>query len=223
MLDTPIIVSDEKYAGFDDYIYHNGIIERVTYRDCVTEMYSIYPNGRTPMCQHRDSKLWDKIIAGLPELPQIDFSALSEEDCNRIGFIDVEKLAVKESIKDKAEALIYNQLSESPKEDNDFCAEISKDFWVSGFQAAQKLNEKKFSLKELEWAFMRGALINQRTHNGETLSFSEERNKDIQSLHQPKIFDIEVEMDFVHTDHVLGGFEYFPKITNNRVKITKIL
>lgn len=45
----------------------------------------------------------------------------------------------------------------------------------------------------------------------------------IKSLSQPKVFDVEVEMDFAHTDHVPGGFEYFPAITNNQIKITRIL
>ena len=36
-----------------------------------------------------------KIIAGIPELPSIDFSLLSEEDCKTIGFVDIEKLATR--------------------------------------------------------------------------------------------------------------------------------
>ena len=34
---------------------------------------------------------------------------------------------------------------------------------------------------------------------------------------------VELEMDFVHTDHVEGGFDYFPKLTNDKVKILKLL
>lgn len=38
---------------------------------------------------------WRKIVAGIPDLPSIDFSSLSEEDCKKIGWVDVEKLALK--------------------------------------------------------------------------------------------------------------------------------
>ena len=118
MLPQPILVSDEKYndGNFVLLPYSYDIVK------CV--------NGTTFI---EGSK---KIIAGIPELPSIDFSGLSEEDCKKIGWVDVEKIA-----------------------------------------------------NEYYGAY----------------------------------FDVEVEMDFAHTDHVVGGFEYFPKITNNQIKITKAL
>lgn len=54
---------------------------------------------------------------------------------------------------------------------------------IDMFKAHKELvKDKLFTLEDLEWAFMRGALINQRTHNGEQFSFSQERNKDIRFL-----------------------------------------
>jgi hypothetical protein len=141
---------------------------------------------------------------------QIDFSALKEEEQKEIGWFDVEKLA-KESIGNK-----YFQ-DEIP----DAIADYKK-----GFQKSQELlSDRRFTLEELEWAFMRGALINQRSHNGEILSFTTERNKDIQSLSQKSWkVEVEVEKETLYTD---DGLDYkgnlIPKLTNDKIKILKLV
>lgn len=80
MLPQPILVSDEEIKDGDSLYYATT---NVILKNYVSE---------TP--RRKDDY---KIIAGIPELPSIDFSALSEEDCKKIGWVDIEKLADKYS------------------------------------------------------------------------------------------------------------------------------
>lgn len=75
-------------------------------------------DNRIGLSENNQSK---KIIAGIKDLPSIDFSLLSEEDCKKIGWVDVEKLC--------------------PCIGNDFRFE-----WISGFKIAQFLNDKLFRM-----------------------------------------------------------------------------
>lgn len=74
LLDTPIIVSDEKIEEKDLICFvdleNNFVIE---------------------VCKNTDNYNIDtkKVIAGLPKLPQIDFNGFEEQ----LGIVDVEKLA----------------------------------------------------------------------------------------------------------------------------------
>ncbi len=159
-----------------------------------------------------------KVIA---QQDQIDFSALSEEEQKEIGWFNVEKL--------------YNQYfpkleqSEERKSGEKVGFEIGCDI-MQGL-----ISDRMFTLEELEWAFMRGALINQRSHRNEELSFTTERNKDIQSLSQ-KSWDVELEMEYPELCCVSkegkrlsnkGCMERNhceqPKCTNGKVKIIKLL
>lgn len=228
MLETPIIVSDETPEVEDivflgnSYNYISKVINMIggSLRDVVLEkMPEQRKNGTL------DYREMSKIIAGISKLPSINFHNLSEEDWKRIGLIDVKKLAEKETIKSKASAWIYNQLSESPSEDNEFCAQTAEDFWVDGFKAAQQLNEKKFSLEDMAnlWQYIvDGAKQLMLSGTTEVSSFENY----IQLLQQPKIFDIEVEMEEAEEyDIVYGHKDKFPRplITNSQIKITKIL
>ena len=126
-----------------------------------------------------------KVIA---QQDQINFSALSEEEQKEIGYFDVEKFALDSSGFLEGENYASYKLGV-----------------LNGFQKAQELlSDRRFTLEEIEWSFMRGTLINQRSHKGEKLSFSKERDKDIQSLSKPKSWKID------------GLWE------NNKFKITKI-
>lgn len=81
LTDKFILVSDEKIKEGDWYWTP---IKR-SIEQCIRKLL-IIKDGENDKEQF-------KIIAGIPELPSIDFSLLSEEDCKRIGWIDVEKLA----------------------------------------------------------------------------------------------------------------------------------
>lgn len=184
-----ILISDEDIK-YDDYFFDNN-------------------NGLTGQYfqGHMDFTFCNKIIAGIPELPLIDFSLLKEADCKRIGWVDVEKLALN---------------------DNAFYA-YGGDYdtfevgYKAGFKTAQSLNDKMVSLETILSDFYVYAT------DGEVCKH--EVIKDyIQSLQQTS-WDVEVEMD---TDIVKVNEntsyqpcpifdKLLPKITNNLIKVTKIL
>lgn len=169
-----------------------------------------------PHYQSNDKKLF-KIIAGIHGLPSIDFSALSEEDCKKIGWVDVEKLAMKECVCGTGD-----------------CSHVKS--YIRGFKAAQALNEKKFSGEDVRKAIeMAREIIDGKevfelegilgltevcTHNCSVHSV----DKIIQSLSQPKVFDVEVEMEAYKVNGMSDeASSWRPKITNNSIKVTKVL
>lgn len=135
-----------------------------------------------------------KIIAGIPELPLIDFSALSKEDCKKIGWVDVEKLANDYAIATKSPNRTAHKFG-----------------FIEGFKTAQSLNEKKFSEEGILKAIAEAQYFSDIIH----------------ILRKPKIIDVEVEMEDLNdydddeTDGLLPILR--PKITNNSIKIIKIL
>lgn len=207
MLNTPIIVSDEEIKEGSKYL---------------DELFQISIAFKNRAGFYKDSK---KIIAGLPELPSIDFNEFEEQ----LGIVDVEKLIpTKYCIPHK------HYISEDDK----ICYGAG---FIDGFQAAQKLNEKKFSLEDMAnlWQFIvDGAKQLMLSGITEVSSFEDY----IKSLQQPKVFNIEVEMEAVRMEcnesrciipcacyHQgkptlceSGNTIWEPKITNNRIKITKI-
>jgi hypothetical protein len=155
----------------------------------------------------------ERQVKVISQQDQIDFSALTEEQQKEIGYFDVVNFSQKH--KDL-------QL----KSGKDLSHSISSMYgFMDGFKTAQELlSDRRFTLEELEWAFMRGALINQRSHNGEILSFTTERTKDIQSLSQKSWkVELEVEKETLYTD---DGLDYkgnlIPKLTNGKIKILKL-
>lgn len=201
MLPQPILVSDDKIKDLNSHVYYldlegNSVIEKVNNIENYT------PNTK-------------KIIAGIPELPSIDFSALSEEDCNKIEWVDVEKLATN---------YVLNETDNTLKL-------VSKYSFKDGFKAAQSLNEKKFIEEDLRKAMEYG-MYKMKYH-------TEKAHQDfIQSLSQPKVFDVEVEMEEIclickcqpaqsgcaYAGCGAAGSEIQPKITsNNSIKVIKVL
>ena len=187
MLPQPILVSDEEIKDGDSLYYATT---NVILKNYVSE---------TP--RRKDDY---KIIAGIPELPSIDFSALSEEDCKKIGWVDIEKLADK-----------YSNFERASK-----WGDIVRNAYKEGFKTAQSLNEKKFSEEQIRYLV---SSVTEFMSHHEPEEFDGWFEEKLKILSQPKVFDVEVEVDFVHTDHVIGGFEYFPKVTKNQIKITKII
>lgn len=214
MLDTPIIVSDEKLKVFDNFFFQ------------IDDIYDILKvESEFHLDRIKDIKENFKIIAGLPELPQIDFNEFEEH----LGVVDVEKLSIEHCKPD------YDKFGGELEY-------VERQYWIRGFQAAQKLNEKKFSLEDMAnlWQFIvDGAKQLMLSGTTEVSSF----NDYVKSLQQPKVFDIEVEMESVRMEcnesrciipcacyHQgkptlceSGNTIWEPKITNNRIKITKIL
>ena len=203
MLPQPILVSYEEKT-IDDTVF--------SFSD--NNFFKLY-NDRYPESQIEElnqSKNYKKIIAGIPELPSIDFSALSEEDCKKIGWVDSEKLAVKECVCDTGD-----------------CVHVKS--YIKGFKAAQSLNEKKFSEEDVIDAIKK-ARLNQEFPS----TYEQWDNKSIiKSLSQPKVFDCLVEMeDAPNMDYKpsFGGAQdgpynpmYIPspKIANNSIKVLRVL
>ncbi len=149
-----------------------------------------------------------KIIASTnPEhnLPSIDYNGLEE----KLGIIDVEKLAEDYS------GSFYHQ-----------------DSFKEGFNKAQELNDKKFSLEEMieaiEYAHNSGRRLELNAVEN-NFSLADYKQKLIQSLQQPTPIEIEVEMgqgtEYIHTypdSHIVpnGSCKLIPRITNNKIKIT---
>ncbi len=152
-----------------------------------------------------DSK---KIIAGLKNQPTIDYNGLEE----KFGIIDIEKLAketTKKYINEREKQTAYLE-------------------FIEGFKKAQSLNDKKFSLEDVIGAMRH--IFNQEVFYGktieETLKMRDKSMFDyIKFLQQPKVFDIEVEMECLNhipnDSHTCVNKQ--PKITNNSIKITKVL
>ena len=114
------------------------------------------------------------------------------------------------------------------------------------YKAAQSLNDKKFSEEDLRNVFNRGRLFQQTS----CVPFDKEAAKEVfaqvvQSLSQPKVFDVEVEMEEKTTEDIqrelgiyghdegLNEAEYKdfaaknslikPKITNGAIRILRVL
>ena len=213
MLEKPILISDEETSSggwmFDkeQKFIHNPSRNNVTDFDI-------------------------RIIAGLPELPKTGLSIVADE----IGWVDVEKLAI-ESIKkgwgqlfmrdDKGNP--YGKFIGERPYPTKFWHDIDK--WVEGFKAAQSLNEKKYTLSELELAvdMAREGIRVTRISEWETeKEFEYSSEQIIRHLSKPKEYNVEVEMEDVggyRQDSMSGCWisKWQPKLTNNTITITKII
>lgn len=216
MLETPIIVSDETPEVEDIVFLGNSYnyISKVTnmiggsLRDVVLEkMPEQRKNGTL------DYREMSKIIAGLPSLPSINFNGFEEQ----LGIVDVEKL--KQKVLNK----YIGKLSKSGHSAEDIDRITDRDWFGlwEGFKIAQQLNEKKFSLEDIKSAYFNGG----DDKDGQEFDYF------LNKLQQPKIYNIEVEMECAYGDECPSKGAYDkqhlckiqPKITNNQIKITKIL
>lgn len=140
------------------------------------------------------------IISGIEGLPKLDLSLIAKG----IGWVDVEKMADE----------VYGD------------SMVGKGFWVEGFKAAQSLNEKKWTDDDMiDFQNFISSYPNRELKRGLTLPYYLEKFK---QSRKPKEYLVEVEMEW-------GGKEYVdeqdaygydikrPKITNNTIKVTKIL
>lgn len=184
MLDTPIIVSDERLTHPNKgFTFVAGQI----IKDCI--------GGR-------------KIIAGIEGLPSIDWNGLEDE----FGWVDVEKLAINATKKQMIR--IFGNESKEEIEDD---IQKRKYYFKEGFNKAQSLNEKKFSLEDMFKCFQAGI-----DYEKEGSILQPDAHGYIRSLQQPKVFDIEVEMYRPNEAYQISE-HWSPKITNNSIKIIKKL
>jgi len=204
MLETPIIVNDEEIKE-GDLIYTKEHLPDMPHTNISKCINLERFNLGSP-------SEWKKIISGLPELPSINFNGFEEQ----LGIIDVEKLAL-ETYRDNPNK--YNTDLNAPRKRKAF---------IKGFKAAQNELFKHFTLKDIETAFKAGEKYGRyKVTEDDYITFI---NK---FLSQPKVFDIEVEMEelfleedsssYTHEKNDVSGSKWFPKVINNQIKITKIL
>ena len=199
-----IIVSDEEIKE-DDSIYEE-----------ISGIFSPYEKG--DIVQNPK-----KIIAGLPELPSIDYNGLEE----KYGIVDVRELCNNDYIK------YYSGESISTID--------YVNGYLQGFKTAQSLNDKKFSLEDVNKVIKMaregftciGGSSTDTVDDGEAddcVDWSHTENDIIKSLQQPKNWLVEVEMEAINDHGELYSFDdmefgvekkYQPKITNNKIKILK--
>lgn len=145
MLENPILVSDEeikdnqKFISFeknlwgDKYSIHT--LTKELKNKCIVD--KIW-NVQADMKWLRESNGYKcaKIIAGIEGLPKLDLSLIAKG----IGWVDVEKLALKEYPKD------LHRWAENQFDDFN---ESDRNTWINGFKAAQSLNEKKWTDEDM--------------------------------------------------------------------------
>ena len=164
MLPNPIVVSDEEIKEGDLYLNGNGVFK------CSNK-----ESGTCELAVNSLAKYNKKVMAGIPELPSIDFSALSDEDCKRIGWIDIKKISDKvDMVSTLRDERIFTQ----------------------GFKTAQSLNDKKLTEEDMlylaknlsrEMFFYTGSNIIEKSVDITI--------KILQQLKQPKVFDIEATLE----------------------------
>lgn len=197
LFDIPIIVSDEA-VKIDEWcieVYNGQSLAPKETPRFTDEMGNTWWLRQMNMNCQANYPECKKVIAGLPKFPSIDFNGFEEQ----LGIIDVNKLA-----------------KEKCKEIDDFG--FSEKGFIEGFKTAQKLNEKKFSLEDIKKAFKEGLSYTTTKHYHD---YSEDLF--INSLSQPKVFDIEVEMEQYTQNYHKDIWYDRPKITNNSIKIIKVL
>lgn len=199
MLPQPILVSDEKIVCGDMLLSKNYSFFRSEYQ------------SRLP--EYNNDNQVRKIIAGIEGLPKLDLSAIAEE----IGLIDVEKLAKEYSGMRSAQSSSVDTSLHN--------ARVAA--FREGFKAAQSLNEKKYSEEDMiEFCqFHRDYFTQCSTEMWNTVPTVSESFKVWLSKRKPKEYQVEVEMERVRYPKGDDGWEdvYTPKITNNTIKVTKIL
>lgn len=141
-----------------------------------------------------------KIIAGHSTLPSIDFTSLNKEECDRIGYVDVDVLANNYAVQEHG---IDNN------------KQYQRGYSYNGFIEGYNSNKNKYSEDDLIKAIDMAVNWQYQTEAPITDTI-------IQSLHN-KVFNVEIEMeDKIALDgHTVIGSE--PKIHNNSIKILKVL
>ena len=157
-----------------------------------------------------------KVIA---QQHQLDFSVLSEEEQKEIGWFDVDMLAL---------------LNFKIEDDGNMSYVDRTEGFKRGFQKAQELmSDRVFTLKDIEKTFDAGQEYGSNMslfYATDTVSRAEyestpSKEQFIQSISQPKSWEIEVEMEVdykVEKDN--SKTHYFtPKFTKGKLKILKVL
>jgi len=115
----------------------------------------------------------NKVIAGCKGVPDIDYSALSDEDCKKIGWVDVEKF--------------FEIQFGVPLNNN---AKIRFEGFIEGFKTAKSLNDKKWSDEDVKPLLDKMYQCGLDDYTGKD-TYVKVYEECLQSLNQPKVFEIE--------------------------------
>jgi hypothetical protein len=155
-----------------------------------------------------DIENYKKVIA---QQDQINFSGLSEEEQKRIGWFDL-----------YVEAQNYAISTKSPNR------EAHRAGYVKGFQKAQELlSDRRFLEDDLKIAMIFGTMRSKLTSK----ELDDCLPTLVQSLSQPKSWEVELEMEECETHRLDECYSRFqccenpikPKLNNGKIIITKIL
>lgn len=213
VLERPVLISDEDIKP-NDWVIRNGYINK-----------ALGINPLNPLHKWKEEG-WRKIIAGfnLNPLPIIDFSDLPYEIRK--------KLRIKDPVIIEALHQVYRFLGKkgiftTPTEE-------AKILEVLLTQAIIRENEKleyeqKFGEEEMKKAMELYHEWGLNVDKTIPYNVAKLKHKVIQELSKPKVYDVEVEMNHPHDEPNLNvdlekrTFELHPKITNNSIKILRIL
>lgn len=214
--DYNIIVSDEEIKDRD--WFYNIKSQNIFYNDSDKSV----PKGETEfplIASDNPEHGYGDEFGGWYPLPSIDYNGFEEE----LGIVENPIKSFGRFILQITNRVIKKNSKLTPL-DNKTGEELLDDLF-NDWLKTQSFNDKKFSLEDIKKA------IDIAFEKGKNrIGFYEsDYSQIIQSLQQPKVFDIEVEME-VFTETV-GTCEFDfseqdskrPKITNNQIKIIKTL
>ena len=213
MLPNPILVSDEEIKEGDWYIdflvFPNLIQHPLQHSGVEYKEDKLNGKYKNPIIQSKQgttspkNKCW-KIIAGLPELPQLDLSLVTDE----IGYVDVVKLANLQFDEDTKKIPVPSRLWYD-SQDAQF------DSFIKGFNANPKKYTEEDMIEFYEWCdtsdeaakFWRLKRVQPSMDGSHNIRIHQRRKELFQmwlEQRKPKVYNVEVE------------------ITNNLVKVLKI-
>lgn len=200
MLPQPILVSDEPLR-IGQFCYGDDINN--------ANQTTVHQAGSHEIA-HKHPKA---IAGGSVLLPKLDLSLIAEQ----IGWVDLDKLTFQRF-----------PMYEDKEADNWGMEFKYRNGFKMGFQEAQSLNDKKYSEADVrkvirlartpkkiipDWDELTGKVIRKHLTEDEI----------IQSLSKPKEYDVKVEMEQYTINYHKDLWANRIKITNNTIKVLKIL
>lgn len=210
MLPNPILVSDEapKYGEWCKSVRYNQ-----------PQKFGLFENSYEDECK--------KIIAGIPELPQLDLSLVAGE----INYCDAKIYAQKyidaeRESREKGMPPLTERQEKIRNDINKYMAGFYGEWFIKGFNA----NPKKYTEEDIRKAIKYGRDFGiSCTNNSDYMTEEELKNAEqteeefFKSLQQSKVYNVELEMMYKNgRGHGLIKTK-IPNITNNTIKVTKII
>lgn len=187
--DTNILVSDEKIDE-GHYVYH--------------KKYGMF--RFETLEQGNISHQCKKIIAGIPDLPQIDYSSLSLEDKEKLNLFREDRIIAS------AQSYALDKCR-----DNISCLTKIKRAFEDGMELCDKESEKQFTFQDMVKIV--------QSMNGAPSDISDESAKSIveKFVNEKRTLNIKVEMENLYDDDNNLLLVELPAIRNNSIKLLKIL